>query len=364
VAIPFVPTGEQVSLRDSVRRWATAKGKAAGLQGDTPQLWGEIAELGWLMAGVSEENGGLGGTAFDVAIIADELGRELIRQPFVEIAAVSAQVLAQAAPSRLEALVTGESRPLLAHDEPGARGMRDWVNTTATRGGDGFVLNGRKTGLIAIDQADALIVSARLDGELALFWAPVEAARLIRFETLDGRAGATAVFEDVALGPDTLLASSSAAEEALAVGAAHALVLESAEAVGAMRGAFEQTRAYVAIRRQFNQRIGDFQVIRHALADMIAEIEQAHSMVLRGIDSLADPSIRDRMASATKARAGNAGLFVGGKGIQLHGGVGMTEEYAIGHYYKRLLVFSQRHGTADDHILIYAGARSGRSGLV
>jgi alkylation response protein AidB-like acyl-CoA dehydrogenase len=358
VNVNFVLNEEQVQLRESVRRWSAANGLSAGKTGAEPALWAELAELGLTMAGLPEEVGGLGGTVLDVAVIAEELGRELVRQPYVDIAVASAQLLLDVAPGRLEPVIAGESRPLLAHDESGARGMIDWVQSSAAKSGDGFVLNGRKTGLLGIDHADTLIVSARLDGELALFWVPVEAVKLIRYVSLDGRPGATAILSDASVPREALLDSSPNVVSALSRAAAYGQVIAGAEALGAMRGAFAATRDYVAIRKQFKQRIGDFQVVRHVLADMLTEIEQSHSLVWRAVAALTDDNERDKFAAAVKVKASRAGLFVGDKGIQLHGGVGMTEEYAIGQYYKHLLVFSQRHGTADDHLRRYASLLS------
>ncbi|EHJ62398.1 acyl-CoA dehydrogenase family protein [Novosphingobium pentaromativorans] len=358
MSISFVLNEEQVQLRDSVRRWAADNGISASKSGAQPELWQDIAELGLTMACLPEEVGGLGGTALDAAVIAEELGRQLVRQPFVDIAVTSAQILLQVAPDRLESVIAGESRPLLAHDEPGARGQIDWVEASASRSNDGFVLNGKKTGILGIDHADSLIVSAKLDGDLALFLVPVDAVRLIRYDTLDHRSGATVILSDVFVPLDSLLESSSRVQQIVSTAMAYGQVVAGAEAVGAMRGAFEATRQYVAIRKQFKQRIGDFQVVRHALADMEMEIEQSQSLVWRAVAALSEDDERDRFAAAVKVKVSRAGLFVGDKGIQLHGGVGMTEEYAVGQYYKHLLVFSLRHGSADDHIRRFAGEMS------
>jgi len=354
LSINFVLNEEQVQLRDSVRRWSAANGISASKRGSDPALWSELVELGVTMAGLPEELGGIGGDALDLAVIAEELGRELVRQPFVDIAVAAAQILLEVAPDRLEAVIAGESLPMLAHDEPGARGMLDWVQCSADKTADGFVLNGRKTGLLGIDHADALIVSARIDGELALFLVPVEAMHLIRYEALDGRSGATVVLSDVPVQPEALLEKSHRVLPVLSKAMSYAHVIAGAEALGAMRGAFEATRDYVAIRKQFKQRIGDFQVIRHVLADMQTEIEQSQSLIWRAVAALSDDNERESFAAAVKVKVSHAGRFVGDKGIQLHGGVGMTDEYAVGQYYKHLLVYSLRHGTPEDHLRRFA----------
>jgi alkylation response protein AidB-like acyl-CoA dehydrogenase len=144
----------------------------------------------------------------------------------------------------------------------------------------------------------------------------------------------------------------------------HALVIESAEALGAMQRAFELTREHLLNRRQFGQRIGDFQALRHRLADMLIELEQARSMVLSGLDALSESDARTRSlrAAATKARVAQAGTFVTAQAIQLHGGIGVTQEYPVGHYFKRLVAFEQRHGSAAVQVARVAEMLNRREG--
>jgi alkylation response protein AidB-like acyl-CoA dehydrogenase len=341
MTIQFVPTEEQVMLRDGLRRWASARDLREAE--DFASTWAYGAEQGWLMAGLPEEAGGLGGSAFDSAIIAEELGRALVRSPFVEIGMVAARLLLAVAPDRVPEIALGEALPLLAHDEPGARGDPDWVETRAVRQGDGWVLTGRKTGIVGAGRADTLIVSARTDDGLALFELRAADAPLVAFATIDDRAGGELLLDAT---PAALLAAGETATAALHQAYDHALVLESAEALGAMERALEMTRDYLLTRKQYGTLIGDFQALRHRLADMFIETEQARSIVLRGLEALgeATPQRRAMLAAAVKARVAQAGLFVGGQAIQLHGGIGVTDEYPVGHLFKRLLAFSQRHG--------------------
>ena len=353
MAIRFIPTEEQVMLRASVRRWA--QGQDPLKPAATDAVWSHAAEMGWLMAGLPQDVGGLGGDAYDVAIIAEELGRALVRAPFVEVVGPAAQVLLALAPERIEALVSGDSRPVLAHDEAAARGDPDWVRTEAARGDNGaWRLSGRKTGVIGGPEADVLLVSAIAEGSPpSLFAVPAGAARLRAFDTIDGRAGAELLLDAT---PAALVGGLGYAGAALNAAHDHALVLESAEALGAMQRAFDLTRDYLLTRRQYGQLIGEFQALRHRLADMFVELEQARSMVLRGVEALvaSPPAERARLAAATKARVAQAGGFVTAQAIQLHGGIGVTQEYPVGHYFKRLLAFEQRHGSAAAQVERFA----------
>ncbi len=328
-------------LRDGLRRWAISRDLREAE--DFTPTWSYGAEQGWLMAGLPEDIGGLGGNAFDSAIIAEELGRALIRAPFVDIAMVTSRLLLDIAPDRVADIALGTARPLLAHDEAGARGDPDWVETRAIRNGDGWTLNGRKTGIVGAACADMLIVSAQTDDGLALFELEAQTAPLTRFTTIDDRAGGELLLTAT---PAALLASGAPATAAVHAAFDHALVLESAEALGAMERALELTRDYLLTRKQYGQLIGDFQALRHRLADMFIETEQARSIILRGLEAVVDaaPGRRAALAAAVKARVAQAGMFVGGQAIQLHGGIGVTDEYPVGHIFKRLFVFAQRHG--------------------
>ena len=336
----FIETEEQAMLRESVRRWAA--GRDVREAEDGAAAWAYGADQGWLMAGLPEEAGGLGGSARDGGIIAEELGRGLVRSAFVEAGMVGAHLLRAVADDRAAAVAGGEARVALAHDEPGMRGRYDMVQTRAVAAGDGWRLHGRKTGLVG--DPTALIVSAVQEGgALALFELDATSAPLKNFRTIDDRQGAELLLDET---PATLLLDGPAAQAALAAAIDRTLVLESAEALGAMQGAFDLTRDYLLTRRQYDQLIGDFQALRHRLADMFIEMEQARSILMIGLAALDsdDPAERGRIAAATRARVSQAGLFVGGQAIQLHGGIGVTDEYPVGHFYKRLVAFAARHG--------------------
>jgi alkylation response protein AidB-like acyl-CoA dehydrogenase len=342
VSIQFIPTDEQVMLRDSLRRWAADRDVRQAEDFDT--TWRFAAEQGWLMAGQAEELGGLGGNAFDTAIIAQEFGRALVRAPYVEIAGVAAALLARLVPDRVAELVAGARRPILAHDEPAARGETDWVETTAAKADRGWMLTGRKTGVVGAGHADSFLITARIPGSgIALFEIAAELAPVRCFTTFDDRSGG-----EIDLVDTSAIMVADPDETMIAVRAAldHGLVLEAAETLGAIERALEMTREYLLTRQQYGQLIGNFQALRHRLADMFIETEQARSIVLRGLAALGEEEEPRRMAmaAAVKARVAQAALFVSGNAIQLHGGIGVTEEYPVGHFFKRALAFDQRHG--------------------
>lgn len=355
MTIQFVPSQEQVMLRDGLRRWAAPRDLREAE--DFASTWAYGAEQGWLMAGLPEAAGGLGGTAFDSAIIAEELGRALVRSPFVEIGMVAAQLLLRIAPGRVPQVALGENRILLTHDEPGARGDPDWVETRATPLDDGWALSGRKTGILGAVHADTLIVSAKTTDGFALFELAAANAPLRPFTTIDDRAGGELLLDGT---PAILLASGDAATAALHEAYDYALVLESAEALGAMERALDMTRDYLLTRKQYGRLIGDFQVLRHRLADMFIEVEQARSIILRGLEALVEAPAprRAALAAAVKARVAQAGMVVGGQAIQLHGGIGVTDEYPVGHLFKRLLAFAQRHGGEARQVERFAALRA------
>ncbi|MDG2003754.1 MAG: acyl-CoA dehydrogenase [Novosphingobium sp.] len=350
--IPFIASDVQTMLRDALRRWGGTRDVREAEDFDT--VWQFAADQGWLMAGMAEELGGLGGNVFDTAIVAEEFGRVLIRAPYAEVAVVAARLLAEIAPERVGAILEGKACPVLAHDEPAARGDPAWVETQAGERGGSWHLTGRKTGVIGTGHADSFLVSARIGGEgIGLFEVPAAEAPLKCFTTFDSRSGGELALDDT---PATLLARPAIAELALFAALDHALVLESAEMIGAMDHAQELTRDYILTRKQYGQAIGDFQALRHRIADMFIESEQARSIVLRGLAALAGGELSERaaMAAAVKAHVAEAALFVCGNAIQLHGGIGMTDEYPVGHFYKRALAFAQRHGGAARQVERFA----------
>jgi alkylation response protein AidB-like acyl-CoA dehydrogenase len=348
MGMKVLPSDEQVMFRDAARRWVEAE---AGKNAEMAAQWAQFAELGWLMIALPEDAGGLGGSVYDNAIIAEELGKGLVKAPYVGVAVTATQVLLALAPERAEALASGEEVPLLAHVETGQGGDPAWVETSAEPAGEGWVLTGIKTAILGAPLATSFLVSAKVaDGRIGLFEVAGDAAGLREYLLFDMRPAGDLVLEAT---PATLIAGDALAAIGHAIDCEH--VVESAEAVGVMQTAFDLTRDYLNTRQQYGQLIGQFQALQHRLADMFIELEQARSVVLRGLDALVrNGADRSAMAAACRAKVAQAGHFVGAQGIQLHGGIGVTEEYPVGHHFRQLIAFEMRHGGAGAQVERYA----------
>ena len=347
MGMKVIPTDEQVMFRDAARRWVEQE---ASNGADIAAQWSQFAELGWLMIALPEDAGGLGGSVYDNAIIAEELGKGLVKAPYVGVAVTSAQVLLALAPDRAEAVASGEEVPLLAHVEAGQGGDPSWVETRAEASGEGWVLTGTKTAILGAPLATSFLVSAKTDQGIGLFEVAADAAHLRDYLYFDMRPAGDLV---LAATPARLIAADALAAIEYAIDCEH--VVESAEAVGVMNTAFELTREYLNTRQQYGQLIGQFQALQDRLADMFIELEQARSVVLRGLDALVrNGPDRSAMAAVCRVKVAQAGHFVGAQGIQLHGGIGVTEEYPVGHHFRNLIAFEMRHGGAAAQVERYA----------
>ena len=246
----------------------------------------------------------------------------------------------------VEAVVAGETRVVIAHGEADARGDPAHIETRFDDGG----LTGTKSLVLGAPGADALLVSARDASGVGLYRVAPEAVRLVRhaYRTLDNGRVADLTLSGT---PATRLGKGDALP-AIRTGIDHAVVTLCAEAVGAMEAAMWMTRDYLKVREQFGAPIGRFQALQFRMADMLVELELARSMLFQALAALSldDPDTRSRGISAAKIVIGEAGLFIGRQAIQLHGGIGMTEEYIIGHYYKRLFVIAHLFGNSDSHL--------------
>lgn len=347
MGMKVLPTEEQVMFRDAARRWTEQEAKSGA---DKAEQWAQFAELGWLMVALPEDAGGLGGDVYDNAIIAEELGKGLVRAPYVGVAVTATQVMLALAPERAEALASGEAIPLLAHVEAGQGGDPSWVETRAEPAGEGWLLTGTKTAILGAPMATSFLVSAKLGDKIALFELAADAAKVREYLLFDMRPAGDLVLDAT---PATLIAEDALAAIEFAIDCEH--VVESAEAVGVMQTAFDLTRDYLNTRQQYGQLIGQFQALQHRLADMFIELEQSRSVVLRGLDALVrNGPDRSAMAAACRVKVAQAGHFVGAQGIQLHGGIGVTEEYPVGHHFRQLIAFEMRHGGAAAQVERYA----------
>lgn len=367
----FQLNSEQQMLQDSVRRYIE---RAYAFDRRTAQVragrdhhavnWSSFAENGWLAAALPEEYGGLGGSVLDTVLIAQELGRGLVVDPFVGCAVLAAQTfVAAATPAQLDVLLPrvaeGTCRIALAYQEASSRGKPTVVETLATRDASSFRLHGQKTLVLGAPGADHFIVSARIadhaasDDNLTLFLidATAPGVTMCAVPLHDGSWAAQLQFDGVQVGQQAVLGEPGCGLSALRHGLAHGTAALCAELVGAMEAAIVATAEHLKVRKQFGVPIGSFQALQHRMADMAAEMELARSMLYALLASLEndDAATRQHTASAAKALVGRAAKQVCAQAIQLHGGIGMTEEYTIGHYFKRAVVADILLGTSDQH---------------
>lgn len=359
-------------LKDSVERFvqdkydfAQRKELASSLQGYSDENWAMFAEMGWLALPFSEDNGGLGGRAVDVGVVTEALGAGITQEPFVSTVLLGGGVVeALGSDSQkaviLSAVAGGEIKLALAHTEPRGRFDLCRVATTSTRSGDAHVLNGHKSVVLHAASADKIVVIARSSGAMSdtdgisAFLVDANAPGLRRqdYPMVDGQRASDLWLEDVSV---ELIGEEGKAFPALQAVIDAAICAISAEAVGAMKRVLDITREYTSTRNQFGRAIGDNQVIQHRLVDMFTAVEEAKAitdMTTMRLDDGGDDA--SRLVSAMKAKVGEAARFVGAEGVQLHGGIGMTDEYPIGHYFKRLMALDVMFGDANYHLNRFA----------
>lgn len=364
----FDYTEEQKMLVQSLERtlaksydFETYRAQLATKSSHDPSLWSSLAELGIMAMPLPESVGGFDGNHTDIALISAELGRRLVPEPYVSNVVVAAYILnatrGETAADELGAIATGEKRFAAAFYEPGERHNSLAINTRAEKSGDGWTLNGHKAVVLGADTADSFIVSADAEGH-SLFLVPADAdgVSIRKYQLLDGRGAADLIFNNVELDGNTLLGDVGDAEgvilEAVDRGAA-ALVADS---VGAIEEVIEMTKDYLRTRTQFGRPIGSFQVLAHRMVDLLVDYEQAKSMSMEAsVEATNDnPTERQKAISAAKAKVGAVSRKFGKDSIQMHGGIGMTDEYALGAYVKRLLVNETLFGDTDYHLERYS----------
>lgn len=320
-------------------------------------LWQTFAELGLLHMPFAEEVGGLGGDGTDLMLIMQALGRGLVPDAYLAGLVLPGDLLARLGDAEqqerwLTPLLAGDHQLALAWQESDARYDAHGIATAARRDGDGWRLHGDKQLVLNAASAAALMVTARLDdGRLGLFVVPADARGLSRrdYLTFDDRSASDLILDDVALSDAGCLGldAGDALDATLALGRA-ALC---AEAVGAMEAACEQTLDYLKERQQFGTPLSRFQSLQHRMVDMHLHLEQARSMAILAATSLALPDTeRDYRLAAAKAYCGEAARFVAEQAIQLHGGMGMSDECYASHYAKHLVMFDHYLGDTDHHL--------------
>jgi alkylation response protein AidB-like acyl-CoA dehydrogenase len=362
---------EQELLRDGLGRFLSTrydleKSRAAAKTGAgwQPDIWRGFAdELGILGAALPEDVGGIGGGPVEVMVIAEALGHALVVEPYVDTVVVAGGLLqragGQAATALLEKVAAGTAIVALAAAERTSGEHWQDVSTVADRDGDAWLVRGSKIVAMSAPLATHLLVTARTSGGLSLFLAETDSAstgiETHSYRTVDDRRAADVVFDGLRLPASALLGEQGNAWPSLAKARDEGAAAICSEAVGCMRKVLADTVEYCKQRQQFGQPIGSFQVLQHRMVDMYLELEQAVAAVYLAVLNLeAEPAARARAVSAAKATVGRAARFIGQQAVQLHGGMGMTEELAIGHYFKRLTALQFEFGSTDFHVARYA----------
>ncbi|MEJ6710473.1 MAG: acyl-CoA dehydrogenase [Amylibacter sp.] len=366
----FDLTDERQMLQDGLRRYLndayTANARAAIEDAETgfsSEIWNGLAEMGVIGALFSEDDGGFAGEGFDLALVFEELGRIGAVDPLIDTAVLGGRLIAELGSDTqketVEAIIAGTTHLAFAHGEPNSRFDLSRVKTTAKKGSDGYVLNGRKAIVVNAPSAENLIVSARTSGGvsdvdgISLFIVPTNAdgVSLRSYGVVGGGLAAEVILDDVLVPAVALLGNEGNSHDTIAKVTARATLAICAEALGLMESIKTLTNDYLKTRKQFGVPIGKFQALQHRLADVLIEIEQARSAVINLAGHIdATPEVRDLHVSATKNLIGDAARLVVEEGIQMHGGIGMTMEYELGHLAKRLTMIDHRFGDTTYHL--------------
>ncbi len=364
----FNPNEQQQLLAESLERFiardygfSERSGIIASARGISDRVWSGLAELGLLGLTIDAEYGGFGGGAVDLVGVMERIGEALVVEPYLATLGIGARLVSRGGDESqkraiLPAVAEGKMKMALAHLERGGRYDLAQVRTIATRAGAGWTITGDKRLVIQAPNADRLVVTARRDGPggLGVFLVDTRSPGVVMrtFRTVDGMRAADVTLSDVAVGEDASLGGEGAAalfEDTIDF----ATVLSCAEALGAMRYAYQATLDHVKTRKQFGVPIGSFQAVQHRMVDMLIACEQVKSLVYLAsskLDEGVPPAERRRLASATKIGTADACRLVSQEAVQFHGGMGLTDELKISHTFRRLTVLAQEFGDVDHHL--------------
>ena len=374
----FSFTDEQALLQDSVQRFIQNSYAFDSRQkliktedGFSRENWASFAELGWLALPFSEDSGGFGGTAVETMILMEEFGKGLVVEPYLTTVLMSGSIIEAGGSSAqkegvLAEIMAGTKLAALAYVEPQARFNLADVTTTAAAEGDGYVINGFKGVVMGGPSADVLIVPARTAGEqrdeagITLFLVDANSNGISKrdYPTIDGGRASEITLENVTVDASAVIGEVGGGFALLEVGINNGILGVGAEAVGAMEVLYKTTVEYCKTREQFGQPIGKFQVLQHRMVDMFMEHEQAKSLLYMAAIRMSENDAEEarKAISALKVQIGKGGRFVGQQAIQLHGGMGMTDELNVGHYFKRLTAIETLFGNVDYHLKKYSAA--------
>ncbi len=371
----FSLSEEQTLLQDSIIRFVQDEYQfekrrkfVDSEEGFSRQNWQTFAELGWLAMPFSEEMGGIDGTPLETMVVMDGIGRGLIVEPYLATVVLAGGLIkAAGSPSQqrelISSIVDGSAMMAFAFAEAQGRYNLSDLKTTATQEGGGWTLNGAKCVVLGGPSADKFIISARtsggqMDGDgvsLFIVDAQTEGLSCRNYQTVDGCRASDISFNNLRLSSDALLGDVGEALPIIEKVIDEATAAVCAEAVGAMEVLYHATVDYTKTREQFSVPIGQFQVLQHRMVEMFMETEQAKSLLYLAMMKLSEgESDAAKAVSALKVKVGTAGRFVGQQAIQIHGGMGMTDELGAGHYFKRLTMINTLFGSVDHHMKRFA----------
>lgn len=366
---------DQELLRNSIQKMLRARYDfearqqiVAREEGWSRELWNEFAEMGLLAAPFSEDLGGLGGGPISSMIVMEEFGRRLVVEPFFETIVVAGGLIERCGSDQqrrefLPDIMSGKAIWALGWAEEKSRHDLTAVTTRAEKRTDGYMLSGGKSVITAAPWADKLIVSARTSGNvrdrdgISLFVLDRGTSNLYLkgFKTVDGRRASELVLDGVLVPFEMLLGREGDAIQALENCRDRAIAALSAEAIGLMSELNRSTVEYSKARKQFGVPLGSFQVLQHRMVDMFVSLEESTAITYLLNSTIADNAEESsRLAAAVKVKVGEAARFIGEQSVQIHGGMGMSDELNVGHYFKRLASIGIQFGDADYHLIRYA----------
>jgi alkylation response protein AidB-like acyl-CoA dehydrogenase len=370
--VHFQLTEEQRALGEMVQRFLSQEYAFEARRrilrspdGWSREIWTKLGEMGLLALQVPEEHGGMAPATVETLVTLGAMGRALVVEPYLSSAILgTAIVRALGNPAQREAILpamaTGERIAVPAHGEAGARFDLSRVATTARKGGAGFVLDGRKAVVLHAPAADLLLVTARTSGAedaeagLSVFAVPAgtRGVTLGPYPTIDGMRGADVLLSGVEVPKDALLGPEGGAFPALSAAQDLGVAALCAEAVGVLQATLDATTEYTRTRKQFGVPIARFQALQHRMADMLMNVEQARSMSYLAAMHAASEDVRERRrtVSAAKVTVGQACRYVGQQAVQLHGGMGVTDELSVSHCFKRLMAIELTLGDTEHHL--------------
>ncbi|MEY4784625.1 MAG: hypothetical protein RIR41_2560 [Pseudomonadota bacterium] len=376
----FSFTSEQDQLRDTVAKlvsqkydFDTRRKVAKSESGWRPEMWSQFAELGLLGASFTEAEGGFGSGPIEAMIISEEFGKGLVIEPYLQTVVIGGNFFRHGGTDaqkeeHIAGIIGGETRFAFAYSEPKSRFDLNDVSTTAKKDGAGYTLNGHKAVVIGAPFATHLIVTARTSGAqrdangITVFLVARNAKGVTTrdYPTVDGLRASEVYFENVAVGADAAIGKVDGGLPLVEKVVDNAIAALCAEAVGCFKVLNEATISYAKQRKQFGQSIATFQVLQHRMVDMFMAAEQASSMTYMVTLKLDEADkARKLAASAAKVQIGKAGKLVSQDAVQIHGGMGMTDELNVGHFFKRVTMIESQFGNTDWHLRRYTELSNG-----